>query len=244
MLTLKNKTILITRPEKQAVEFIIGLEQLGATTIHLPLIRLEAINQPELKSMYNNQNFDWIIFTSYNAVHTFFEVVDPKSIHSKIAVVGTKTGEVLKKYQLTPDFTPSQFTAEVLAKELPILANETVLLPQSASSKNNLVTTLRKREVVVSTINTYQNIPILYKQEKLEEAFKKKIDFITFTSGSTVRSFVALNRPLKNAKVICIGPETAKIAQEHNLNADAVATPHTVEGMITSIVELSFNDTL
>lgn len=236
MLPLKNKTVLVTRSKEQAAEFIIHLQELGATPIHFPLIKIEAINQSELERQYNEQHFDWIIFTSANAVHTFFKVVQPISVNAKIAVVGTKTEEALKTYKLASNFIPSQFTAEILAKEIPVIANENILLPQSAISKNNLINLLGERQTTIFPIKTYQNTPIKYIQEKIEEIFIEQIDFVTFTSGSSVKSFAALGIPLKNSKTVCIGPETAKIAQEHNLKVDAIASPHTIEGITEAMI--------
>lgn len=244
MSVLNNKTVVITRSKEQSAEFIFSLKKLGATPILLPLIQIEAIHQAELKSIHQHQQFDWVIFTSHNAVHTFFESIDPSSVNSKVAVVGSKTAETLQKHNLNPAFIPSQFTAAILAQEIPVLKGETVLVPQSVLSKNDLVTLLEKRGALVFPVKTYQNTPVRYDQERLTEIFSQQIDFITFTSGSAAKYFADLNIPLKNANIVCIGPETAKVAQEHNIKVAAIATPHTVEGITEAIVELLFNDSL
>ena len=72
MLPLKNKTVLITRSADQSEDFINKLQDLGANTIALPLIETTATNQHELTTLFNTKKYDWLIFTSTNAVKFFF----------------------------------------------------------------------------------------------------------------------------------------------------------------------------
>jgi len=236
VLPLQNKTILITRPKEQAEEIFIKLEQLGAKPIALPLIKIVPINRAELIKTYANNDFDWIIFTSYNAIHTFFEVINSHFITSKIAVVGSKTEQELKKYHLKAAFIPSDYTAETLAKEIPIHENEKLLIPQSDLAKQNLVKILTHRKGEPFPINSYQNCKVNYTNKELKVLVEKKIDFIIFTSGSTVKAFAELGIKIKDSKVVCIGPETAKLAAENKIKVDAIATPHTIEGIIDAII--------
>jgi uroporphyrinogen-III synthase len=239
MLALQNKTILITRPKEQSEEFYSKLEHLGAHPIIFPLITIKATNQEQLLTTYNSNKFDWIIFTSYNAVHTFFDVIDPKKVIAKIAVVGSKTELALKSYQLKADFTPSAFTAEILANEIPIVANDAILIPQSAISKSNLADILTKRKANPQCISTYQNTKVKHSKEELNNLFKSKIDFITFTSGSTIKAFVDLKIDLGEIKVVCIGPETVKVAKANNIKVDAVASPYTIDGMVDAMLSFT-----
>lgn len=241
MLPLKDKTILITRSANQAAGFINQLKELGAKAITLPLIKNTAINQKELIAKLNH-NYDWIIFTSANAVLFFFKEIKPEEISSKIAVVGTKTGETLKKLGVKIDFTPSQFTAKFLAEEIPISANDTVLIPRSNLAKDDIVEVLEKRNCTVEPISIYQNSSINYSADELDKVFNQKIDFITFTSGSTAKAFAELNVKYGNSKIICIGPETAIVVKKYNMTIAAIAKPHTIDGMIEAMVSSSASD--
>lgn len=237
MLPLKDKTILITRSANQAEEFINQLQELGANTITLPLIENTAINQGELIEKVNKNNYDWLIFTSVNAVRFFFDSVLVDTISSKIAVVGNKTGDLIRAYGLQIDFTPSEFTAKHLANEIPISANQRILIPRSNLAKNDIVEILENRNCNVEAISIYENNSIEYSATELQEIIKQKIDFITFTSGSTVKSFIELGIKLNDAKVICIGPETAKVAEQNKISVSGIANPHTIKGMVKSMVE-------
>lgn len=232
---LKDKTILITRPKAQSELFSNQLKALGAKVISLPLIQLEAINKKELQQVFNQHQFDWIVFTSYNAVTTFFEVIRKDLFKAKIAVVGQKTKETVEKLGLDVDFMPKEFKAAVLGKEIPILPNEKIFIPLSELTNDNLINQLKQRAAQVFSIKTYQNKPIFYTKEELKEVINKPLDFITFTSASCVNAFLKLDIPIKNTALIYIGPETVKVAQKNNLRIDAVASEYTTDGMIDAI---------
>jgi len=239
-LPLKNTTVIVTRPKEKATLFISYLKNLGANPIALPLIQLDTINKQQLFNTYNSTSFNWLVFTSYNAIDSFFKIIPPNSVKCKIAVVGSKTEKVLNEYGLTASFIPSSYIAEVLAKEIPILGSETVFIPQSNLSKNNLTAILEQRKAKVTTLNIYQNTAISYSKNSLKECFTPSPNFITFTSGSTVESFIRLGVELNDVtKIVCIGSETAAIAKKYALKVDAIANPHTIEGMVEAIIGVS-----
>ena len=71
-----------------------------------------------------------------------------------------------------------------------------------------------------------------------------RVDAVTFTSASTVEGFVraagqgALDRRAgggRRPRVICIGPVTSRHARAAGWRVDAVARPHTVEGLVAAV---------
>ena len=234
MQPLKNKTVLITSSEHQSSEFTKQLEDLGAKTISLPLIKTTPIKVNDIIP----ENYDWIIFTSTNAVKYFFESIPLKTIESKIAVVGKKTKEAIEDLGLKVDFIPSEFTAKNLANEIPVTKNESVLIPTSNLSKNDIIEILENRKCIVNAVSIYKNKPIDYSKTELNKIFLQQIDYITFTSGSIVDSFMKLGVKLHKEKIICIGPETEKVAKKYNLKISGIANPHTIDGMVNSIINL------
>ena len=69
-----------------------------------------------------------------------------------------------------------------------------------------------------------------------------KIDIVTFTSSSTVQNLAdalggrAPGEALAGMLVACIGPVTARTAQELGIRVDVVAREHTIEGLVDAIV--------
>ena len=237
MLPLKDKTVLITRSAIQAEDFINQLQEKGATTVTLPLIENTPINQDKLKDTTDKESFDWLIFTSANAVKFFFDIIPIENVNSKIAVVGSKTAQLIKEIGLNIDFIPSKFTAKHLGNEIPTKPGESILIPQSILAKPLLVEILESKKCKVEGIPIYDNHPISYTKGEVEKIFSKPIDFITFTSGSIIKSFITTNIKLNDEKIICIGSVTARVAEKYNLEVSAIANPHTIEGMVKAILE-------
>ncbi|MBL1233481.1 MAG: uroporphyrinogen-III synthase [Flavobacteriales bacterium] len=237
----KNKTVLITRSKEQSADFIELVQNNSFEIVLLPLIEFQQINITKLKSLFNiGISFDWIIFTSHNAVNYFFKTVSPKNINAiKIAAVGKKTAESLINFGVKTDFIPSDFTAETLGNEIPVLPNEKVFIPHSALSTNNLMEQLQNKNALIKTLAIYDNNLVSYSSDELSKILNKSIDFITFTSGSCVKAYINNKIHLPNAKIICIGPSTAKVAAENNLEVAAIPNEFTIEGMVEEIKKLS-----
>ncbi|MBW3594983.1 MAG: uroporphyrinogen-III synthase, partial [Actinobacteria bacterium] len=77
--------------------------------------------------------------------------------------------------------------------------------------------------------------------ESVDRVRSGDFDILTFTSGSTVRFFLEIvgHVAIEEAqRVVVIGPSTAAVAEELGLKVDAVADPHTTEGVVDAVVSL------
>lgn len=242
MLPLNNIKILIPRPVGKSEEFAEKLIKLGATPIVFPLIKVEAINAEKLKTTFSNNNYDWVVFTSTVAVDVFFKSINTNEIKCKIAVVGTSTKKEIEKLGLKVDFTPSAATAKKLVKEIPVIKGEKIFIPRSEIAGKGVIEVLKKRKVDVTEIATYSNNPVNYSKEQVEDVFSKNINVVTFTSPSTVNSFVKLLRSYKiklnNQHLVSIGPSTTAAIKKLHLEADATAEIHNIDGLVEAILTL------
>lgn len=242
MLPLNNIKVLIPRPVGKAKEFSEKLVELGATPIVFPLIEIKAINSKKLKTVFENNTYDWIIFTSTVAVNIFFKTIKPSSIKSKVAAVGTATQKELEQLGLKVSFTPSAATAKKLAKEIPLNKGEKVLMPRSEIAGRKIIDILEKGGVDVTDIATYSNTPVNYNKKDVEQVFSQNINVIGFTSPSTVENFVALTRKFKiklsTPHIVSIGPSTTAAIKKLQLKADATAQEHNINGLIEAIKSL------
>lgn len=233
--SLQNKKVLVTRTAEQAQSFADKIMQLGGVPVLLPLIELKAINTDLLTQELASNQFDWIIFTSPQSVRFFFEENSLNQNKAKIAVVGSGTKKALEDKGISVDFIPSQFTAKQLAKEIQLIANSHIFIPRSALAKNDIVEILEERACKVTTLSVYQNTEVKYATKDINKLKLESIDFITFTSGSAVESYIVNGLTPYTAKTICIGPETAKVAEKLSVKVDAIASPHTIDGVIEEI---------
>jgi uroporphyrinogen III methyltransferase/synthase len=61
---------------------------------------------------------------------------------------------------------------------------------------------------------------------------------VVFTSSSTVRNLVGIaGKPHSTTVVACIGPQTAKTAEEHGLRVDVLAPEPSVEALVRALAD-------
>ncbi|MCL4861993.1 MAG: uroporphyrinogen-III synthase, partial [Caldilineaceae bacterium] len=141
-------------------------------------------------------------------------------------------------------FVPEEHVAEALAAALPPVAGRRILLPQAAAARPVLAEQLAARGAAVEAIPIYDTEPVALDEASLGE-LARGVDAIVFTSGSTVRSFVAsvrghedAARQVAAARVVCIGLVTAEAAQAEGLPVAAVANEASVNGVVEALLAL------
>jgi uroporphyrinogen III methyltransferase/synthase len=85
----------------------------------------------------------------------------------------------------------------------------------------------------------YRTVPDRATAERARAAIEaRKVDYVTFTSSSTVRNYVELVGAVTGgARVVSIGPITSGTARELGLEVDVEAAEYSVPGLIRAIVE-------
>lgn len=238
-LPLKNVRVLSPRPIGYSDEFSEKLIELGAVPVLFPLIQITEIGQDELKSKVAKNRYNWILFTSSVAVKTFFKSVAPEAIDSKIAVVGTSTKKEIEALGLKVSFMPSAATAKKLVKEIPLNKGESVLMPRSKIAGKSVVDVLVKRGMKVDELAIYDNTPIEYAKEEVEQLFEDKLNVISFTSASTANNFFAILQrhkiKLDGQHIASIGPSTTSAIKKLGKKVDMEAEEHNVQGLINVI---------
>lgn len=246
---LQNKKLLITRAEHQTDSFIKLLENKGAETISLPMIAIRAIENQEniIKELTQLEDVDWLVFTSVNTVNYFFEAIEKYQIkvhfltHLRIATVGEKTKAALEKVGYRSSFVPIEYTAEMLAKQIPIFGDERILIPQSSKANNEYVNLLSQQCKEVITLPIYENYNPTYSKTEIESVLASQVDWITFFSGSAVENFCQhlskYHLELSHEKIAVIGSSTEKVAVNNGLKINLVAEPYTAEGMLNELLK-------
>ena len=256
---LIGKRVLVTRAEGQAEALANKLEMLGAETVKLPLIRIEASEDKTILDAAIEKalagDYDWIVFTSVHGVKTFFERVrhkgaDPQNLRTtKFAVIGPATGKALEDFGFTPDAMPNRYTSESLAEMFERLLGEAegkrplrFLLWRAKGAREILAQKLREIGTVVEEVHAYRTVPNQLPDEQLNELLRQKIDIVTFTSPLTVRAFFEVlgneraKKVLDSAIVAAIGPVTERACRESDIEPQIVAGVHTIDGLVDAIV--------
>ena len=238
-LPLAGKRVIVTRASGQARELANGLRELGASVVEIPVIELRPEPQP---AEVNPAPYDWLIFTSVNAVEHFFpRVKDLRTLRGRICAIGPATADALRAMRLQPDLIPEDATSEGIAEAFRSwnLQGARVLLPRAAEARDVIPQTVRAAGATLDIVDVYRNV-VPENALELVSAWKTSgggADWITFTSGSTVKNWLSLagRESLNNVRLASIGPATTAVIQKHGLRVDAEARPHTIPALIEAI---------
>ncbi|GAC1538907.1 MAG: uroporphyrinogen-III C-methyltransferase [Acidimicrobiales bacterium] len=226
--------IVVTRARQQSSDLVRQLRELGAETIEIP--SLSTIDPADgglalRRAVADIAAMDWIVFGSANAVHRTMVLVPDVRVLPKIAVVGTSTARVLETHRVVPDLVPDRFVAEALVEAFPEGSGR-VLLPRAAVTRDVIEEGLKVKGWDVVGVEAYRTGPV--EAGAALQAAAAGAHAITFTSSSTVTNFMATGAPVPPV-VACIGPVTARTAEQAGLRVDVVAPTSTVDGLVDAL---------
>lgn len=255
---LFGKRILVTRPREQAAEFVSLLQALGADPIEAPMIRIAppADFGPLDDACASLHDFDWIIFTSGNAVDAFMGrlLASPADVRAlgrvKLCAIGAGTSERLSRFGIKVDLIPAESRAEGVVQA--ILGQGSVegvrfLLPRADIGREVIGEELRKRGAPVTEVVAYRTTAIDPERDGEPDVYRmlldRRIDVVTFTSPSSVRSFADLYGAeaaadlLHTTMVAAIGPVTAEAAAQLGIVCTIVPAQYTIPALCAAIVK-------
>lgn len=257
-LPLFGTRILVTRSRCQASELVRQIEDLGGEPYEFPVIDFEMPSGEALaaaeKALERLPEYDWAFFTSVNGVEFFFNHLermgkDIRALHNaRIAAVGPATKEALRRYGIAAEELPGRYQAEGLLEAFgsALRPGQKVLLPRGDLARSWLPAALRDQGLDVTEAVMYATVPVGDEDEELVKLLNEgKIHAVTFTSSSTVTNLLgALRRmgfedpasALHGTAVACIGPVTAKTAEEAGLRVEMLAEEATIAGLTAALL--------
>jgi uroporphyrinogen-III synthase len=233
--------VVVTRAAHQAEELAAPLRALGAEVILLPVIGIAppADEEPLLRAARDCDSYDWILFSSTNAVESFASRLHRKP-RARIATVGAATRQAAEERGLPVSITPPQYIAEALVQALDSedLRSKRILIPSAAITRDVIAPALRERGAVVDVVEAYRNVVPAEAEAQAASVFSDPLpDWVTFASSSAVTNLVALigAAPLRRVKIASIGPATSATLHQHGLTPTAEASEHTVRGLVGAV---------
>lgn len=249
---LFGKSIMVTRSRNQSSSLVQKIFDLGGNPIEIPTIKIDKIeNNTELENEINNiKHYTYLVLSSQNAVDIFFDKLDEMNLdcrclsNIKICAIGSATANAMKNRGIKADIVPKKFVTESLYEELVQIVNENdnILIPRAKNARDFLVSKLSEK-CNVKEVHTYETIlDDSSKNEIINLLESKEVDYITFSSSSTVKNFIDIIGSnnidrLQNVKIISIGPITTKTAEELNLNIYKESKKSTIDEIINTIIE-------
>jgi uroporphyrinogen III methyltransferase/synthase len=250
---LFGKRMVVTRAREQAAEFSQKLAGLGADVLEIPMIKqAQTENKQDIvDAMLSLNSYDWLVFTSANGVTAFFDLFfkhfrDLRDLGgAKIAAVGPATAEKLRALHLQVDAMPEESVgkkiAEALAKHSSI-ENSKICLLRAGEANGDLLQALEEFGAIADDIAVYNTVAETeHVSGVVEDFLERGADWVTFTSGSTVRFFderfnlPKLLKQFPQMKLASIGPETSKALRALGLEPKIEAKEHTSEGLIAEL---------
>jgi len=247
--------ILVPRTKEQSAGLASRLRGFGAISEEVPTISVEPPRNPQqmdkaVRGLVEGR-YEWIAFTSVNAVKAVREKFEEYGLDArafsglKIAAVGDKTAEAIATWGIRADLIPSgEQSARGLLDDWPPYDDlldpiNRVFLPRADIATETLVAGLIDLGWEVDDVTAYRTVRAAPPPAPTREAIKTgKFDAVMFTSSSTVRNLVGIaGKPHASTIIACIGPATAKTAEEHGLRVDVLAESPSVEVLADALAE-------
>ena len=253
---LAGRAVVIFRSEERADELRQRLEREGARVQAIPVIRHVAAARDEdiAALLAHPERYDWIAFTSANAVRFFLAACAAQGAgaevwrRARIAAVGEATASAATAAGLPPRWTAAgsgtalaaRLTAELMG------GGGRVLLPQSRLARPETRAALEAAGIAVDAVVVYDTLPAAASElGRWRAAWElgELPDVCILASPSAVEALVALlgeegkgclSRP--HVSLVAIGPTTAAAVRGAGLHVAAEAETPTAEGLAKAAI--------
>jgi uroporphyrinogen-III synthase len=234
-------TIVVTRHEDDGGPLTHLLRGAGQNVLHWLVTAIAPPEDPTplRNSLKNIESYDWVVFSSANAVEAVVDMLPAAPCRPQIAAVGAATARCLQDAGWTIDLLPAEAGSAHLADAL--LARrplpKRVLFPASAVALPTLAQRLREGGVHVDQVDAYRTITASGPVESWHRALDDRaVDAVTFASPSAVFGLrAALTESyftkIDGLVVSAIGATTADALRRNGLTVTTVAPRSTLEDL-------------
>ncbi|MBN1943332.1 MAG: uroporphyrinogen-III C-methyltransferase [Phycisphaerae bacterium] len=247
-LPLAGKCVLVTRSRRQASRLSAALAEYGAEVIEAPAIEITPPDDwGDLDAALGRlSEFDWLALSSPNGAEAVLERLaatgrDARALAGvRIAALGDATARALRAGGLRADLVPEEFTSAALSRAMieQGMAKKRILLARSDIAPRELVETLSAAGADVTNVIAYCTRRPAGLPAAAQEALQTgRVDWITFTSSSTVENFVTLAGKPAGCKIAAIGPVTADALRAADVEPTVIAQPHTIDALVRAMVD-------
>lgn len=246
--------IMVTRPKERNSALAEKLRDCGAEVLEIPTIQTQKIiaNKRLEQVLMNVERYNWVAFTSIYGVKAFFDTlfemkIDIRKLTGlKFAAIGPATKKAIEEKGIMVDLVPQDYYGEALGQLLADKAlkeeRETgkkglILIPRAMIGTENIIEPLKKAGVGYEDIPVYDTI-----EEGVDNSicYDETVDYVAFTSASTVRGFVKRNSDVDYAQVkaLCIGRQTAEEAEKYGMQIILAEKP-SIDSMVDRFLTMA-----
>jgi uroporphyrinogen III methyltransferase/synthase len=236
---LFGRSVVVTRARAQASGLAARLAELGASVVEAPAIRIEPRPPGEVDAVVGRiGDYALVVVTSPNGAGLLFESLartgrDARALAgATVAAIGPGTAAELRRGGIRADVIPPRSIAESLVEALEDVPVEgrRVLVARAAEARDVLPEALARRGAEVDVLALYDTVA-----EPVAEPLAG-VDYVTFTSSSTVRFFAESTSLPAGARVVSIGPVTSETARGLGLDVHVEASQHDIDGLVEALL--------
>ena len=246
---LFGRRVLVPRAAGQQGTLAIELQRRGAEPVRVAL--LEFREPEDLRGLEeataNAGRYDWIVFTSANAVRFCQPYLGSAATLGdvRVACIGQATAAAaaragLPVHVVPPERSlPGELAAAMQARSP--LRDASVLFPHASRAREELPRILEAAGAKVDAVEAYRTALPEAAAREVGAALREGLEAVTLTSPSTADHFFACLEaeelaPLARELVFaCIGPSTAAALERHGVVPHAVAERQTSEALAEAL---------
>jgi uroporphyrinogen-III synthase len=220
----QSKPVVVTRAEPNNGPLSSQLQELGLQVLLWPAVSVAVADTTALEDALRAiEGFDWIVFASRYAVAAVCERIAVAPANLRVAAVGRATAQVLRQRGWPVDLLPEDANAAALVSAFatePVHGMK-VLFPASSRALPTIAAGLTQLGAAVTQVEAYRTEPSSLDVSVCRAWIERDgIGAVTFASPSAVIELERalgkdhFNRLLSAAKVVAIGPTTARELSE------------------------------
>jgi uroporphyrinogen-III synthase len=262
--TLKGRTIAVTRPRGQAEEAGEMIAKKGGKPYFIPTIEIKGPRDLSATKKFIDAlvkgEVDYVIFMSINGVRYLLSAAESLGLKdqlkkrlekTKTLAVGPKTAQELRKNQIQVDLIPARYTSEGIIESLQqhSVSGKSIWIPRTSQAPPALAERLRKMHNNVQEVYVYESrLPVdpELTAQFLQDLVGGQIHAIIFSSSLGVKNlFRMLAEQVSTEKlreimhnkltIVAIGPTTAEALAEMGLKVDVMPEKHLFEETLNAL---------
>ncbi|MCW4035155.1 MAG: uroporphyrinogen-III synthase [Candidatus Bathyarchaeota archaeon] len=265
-LTLRGKTVALTRPRDQATETGKLVEKYQGKPYYIPSIEItptydiEAVNT--FFNALKNRKVDLVVFMSVNGIKYLLrcaQALEQETVlmdglqKTVIMAVGPKTASALKTYNLNVGLVPEEYSSTGILQCLQDygVSAKLIYIPRTRGATAELSNSLKKLGANVQEVYVYESKLVQNNESAkqfLQDLVDKKIDAIIFGSSLSAKhlfqmleTYISQKKLLDlvndNLTVVAIGPVTAKTLTKLGLNVDVMPDTYLFEKALDALAQ-------
>jgi uroporphyrinogen III methyltransferase/synthase len=220
---LFGRRVLVARAVDQRAGLVLALRRAAAEPVCVPLLEFRALDPAPLHAALD-ERWDWIAFTSANAVRFAKRCLGAGPGGARVACIGEATAQAARRLGWPVDALPAgRALPDELAKEMEragSLRGARVLLPRAVRAREALVDALEARGARVRSVEIYASRMPDTAPAALRAVLAQGLDAAALTSPSSAQHLCSALEPAERAALLaqvcfaCIGPTTAAALRE------------------------------